>query len=34
MDWAEMAGVEYVLINENTNIPNLKNELRWNELAY
>jgi L-arabinose isomerase len=29
-----MAGIEYVLINENTNILNLRNELRWNEMAY
>ena len=34
IDWAEMSGIEYVLINENTNILNLRNELRWNELAY
>jgi L-arabinose isomerase len=34
IDWAEMAGIEYVLINENTNILNLRNELRWNEMAY
>ncbi len=34
MDWAEMAGIECVLINENTNILNLRNELRWNEIAY
>lgn len=34
MDWAEMAGIECVLINENTNILNFRNELRWNEIAY
>lgn len=34
IDWAEMAGIEYVLINENTNILNFRNELRWNEIAY
>jgi len=34
MDWAEMAGIESVLINENTNILNFRNELRWNEIAY
>ncbi|MGE5614681.1 MAG: L-arabinose isomerase [Bacillota bacterium] len=34
IDWAEMAGIEYVLINENTNILNFRNELRWNEIVY
>lgn len=34
MDWAEMAGIECVLINENTNLLNFRNELRWNEMAY
>lgn len=33
-DWADMAGIECVLINENTNILNFRNELRWNEIAY
>lgn len=34
IDWAEMAGIEYVLINRDTTIQNLRNELRWNEIAW
>lgn len=34
IDWAEMAGIEYVLINKDTNIMKLHNELRWNEMAW
>ncbi len=34
IDWAEMAGIEYVLINKDTNLLNLRNELRWNEIAW
>jgi L-arabinose isomerase len=33
-DFAEMAGVEFVLIGKTTTIPQLKNELRWNEMYY
>ena len=33
-DFAAMAGIEIVLINKNTTIHNLKNELRWNDVAY
>jgi L-arabinose isomerase len=33
-DFAEMAGIEFVLIDKNTTIYNLKNELRWNDAAY
>jgi L-arabinose isomerase len=33
-DFAEMAGIEYVLIGKDTNIYNFKNELRWNEIYY
>ena len=33
-DFAEMAGVEFVLIGKGTSIYNLKNELRWNDLYY
>ena len=33
-DYAEMAGIELVLIDEDTKIPSLKKELRWNELYY
>jgi L-arabinose isomerase len=33
-DFAEMAGIECVLINEKTDIHQFKNELRWNEASY
>lgn len=33
-DFAEMAGVECLLINKATTISQLKNELRWNEAYY
>ncbi|RYZ19426.1 MAG: L-arabinose isomerase, partial [Sphingobacteriales bacterium] len=33
-DFAEMAGIECVLINRNTTIPQLKNELKWNDVSY
>jgi len=33
-DFAEMAGIEYLLISKDTSIHNFKNELRWNELYY
>ncbi len=33
-DFAEMANVEFVLIDKSTTIPQLKNELRWNEMYY
>ena len=33
-DFAEIAGIEYVLIGKNTNLYNFKNELRWNEAYY
>ena len=33
-DFAEMAGIELVLIGKDTTIPQLKNELRWNEMYY
>lgn len=33
-DLAEMAGIEYVLIDEHTSIRPFKNELRWNDLCY
>ena len=32
--WAEAMGIESVVIDENTDIRILKNELRWNEAAY
>ena len=33
-DFAEMAGIELVLIDEHTRIPDFKKELRWNDLYY
>lgn len=34
LDFAEMAGLEYILIDRNTSLHQLKNELRWNEIYY
>jgi L-arabinose isomerase len=33
-DFAEMAGIELLHINENTRLPDFKKELRWNDLYY
>jgi L-arabinose isomerase len=33
-DFAEMAGIEFVLIGKETNLYQFKNELRWSEVAY
>lgn len=33
-NFAEMAGMEFVLIDEQTKLRDFKNELRWNELYY
>jgi L-arabinose isomerase len=33
-DFAEMAGIEYVLIDKNTRTHQLKNELKWSEMYY
>jgi len=33
-DFSAMAGIEYLLINNNTNLYQFKNELRWNEISY
>jgi L-arabinose isomerase len=33
-DFAEIAGVEYVLINKKTELYQLKNQLRWSDTAY
>ena len=33
-DFSEMAGVEYVQIDDSTELRGFKNELRWNDLAY
>jgi L-arabinose isomerase len=33
-DFAEIAGIEYLLINEKTDLYQFKNELRWNSMFY
>ena len=33
-DWAEMAGVEFLLIDARTDPEELRKEIRWNELSY
>ncbi len=33
-DWAEMCGIECVVIDNNTTINSLIKELKWNEIAY
>ena len=33
-DWAAAMGIEAVYIDKDTTIRNLKNELRWNDIAY
>ncbi|MCI0709568.1 MAG: L-arabinose isomerase [Chloroflexi bacterium] len=33
-DFAEMAGLEFLLIDETTNLYQFKNEMRWNEVYY
>ena len=33
-DFAEIAGIEYVLIDEDTRLRELKNELRWSDVYY
>ncbi len=33
-DFAEMAGIEFILIDKNTRLHQFKNELKWNEAAY
>jgi L-arabinose isomerase len=33
-DWAEMCGIECIVIDKNTTINSLLKELRWNEIAY
>jgi L-arabinose isomerase len=33
-DFAEIAGIEYVRIGQETNLYHLKNELRWSEVYY
>lgn len=34
VDWAELAGVEVVIINKNTSVLQFRNELRWSEVAW
>ncbi len=34
VDWADMMGIESVVIDKNTNIRDFKNELKWNAIAY
>jgi len=33
-DYAEIAGLEFVLVDQNTRLADLKKELRWNDLYY
>ena len=33
-DFAEMAGIEFLLIDENTCVEEFKEKLRWNDLYY
>jgi L-arabinose isomerase len=33
-DFAEMAGIEYLRIDNSTQIPAFKNELRWNDVYW
>jgi len=33
-DFAEMAGIEYLLIDDHTSLSSFKKELRWNDLYY
>jgi len=33
-DFADMAGIEYILIDEDTKLRQLKNELKWSDAAY
>ena len=34
LDWSEISGVECIIINKNTTSIGLRNELRWNEMAW
>lgn len=33
-DFAEMAGIEFLLIDESTTVRSFKKELRWNDACY
>ncbi|GGH85916.1 L-arabinose isomerase [Pullulanibacillus pueri] len=34
LDWAEIAGIECVVIDKETNLRQLKNELKWGDIAW
>ncbi|WP_168119082.1 L-arabinose isomerase [Paenibacillus sp. HB172176] len=34
LDWAELIGIEAVVIDKNTTLRSFRNELRWNDLSY
>lgn len=34
VDWAEMCGIEYLLINNETRMSEFKNELKWNDVIW
>jgi L-arabinose isomerase len=34
MDFAGMVGVEFLLIDKDTNLHDFRNEIRWNEVYY
>jgi L-arabinose isomerase len=34
VDWAEAMGIESIVIDKNTDIRALKNEMRWNSVVY
>ena len=34
MDYAEMVGIECLLINKDTNVLNFRNELKWSDIAW
>lgn len=33
-DWAEMSGIECIVIDKDTKIPSFRNELRWNDMYW
>ena len=34
VDWADAMGIESVVIDNNTNLRDFKNELKWNSIYY
>jgi L-arabinose isomerase len=34
VDWAEMAGIECVIVDKDTKLLAFRNELRWNDMAW